>query len=91
VQWSADGKYLYVSLSSQYSVAGSTARTYVVPIPHGVGLFDWPESGMDGAGDKQLAGIRSIPQADIAPGPDPQTYAFASAVFQGNLFRIPLH
>jgi Tol biopolymer transport system component/predicted Ser/Thr protein kinase len=91
VQWSADGKYLYVSLSSQYSVAGSTARTYVVPIPHGVGLFDWPESGMDGAGDKQLAGIRSIPQADISPGPDPQTYAFASAVFQGNLFRIPLH
>jgi hypothetical protein len=91
VQWSADGKFVYVSAASRGSAAVSAARTYIVPIPHGVGLFDWPESGMDGAGDKQLAGIRSIPQADIAPGPDPQTYAFASAVFQGNLFRIPLH
>jgi Tol biopolymer transport system component/predicted Ser/Thr protein kinase len=91
VQWSADGKYMYVSLTSRLSAAESNARTYIVPIPHGVGLFDWPESGMDGAGDKQFAGIQSIPQADIAPGPDPQTYAFASAVFQGNLFRIPLH
>jgi len=91
VKWSADGKYIYVTLTSRYSAPGSTTRTYIIPIPHGTGAFDWPESGMDAAGDKQLAGIRSIPQADIAPGPDPQTYAFASAVFQGNLFRIPLH
>jgi Tol biopolymer transport system component/predicted Ser/Thr protein kinase len=91
VQWSADGKYLYVSLTSQYSAAGSATRTYIIPIPHGAGAFDWPESGMDGASAQQLAGIRSIPRSDIAPGPDPQTYAFASAVFQGNLFRIPLH
>jgi len=91
VQWSADGKYMYVSLTSPYSAAGSTARSYIVPIPHGAGAFDWPESGLDRAGKEQLAGIQSIPQAAIAPGPDPQTYAFASAAFQGNLFRIPLH
>jgi len=91
VQWSADGKYMYVSPTSRVSAAGSNARTYIVPIPHGAGNFDWPKSGMDGAGEAQLAGIRSIPQSDLSPGPDPETYAFANAVFQGNLFRIPLH
>jgi hypothetical protein len=40
---------------------------------------------------EQLAGFRSIPQDNISPGPDPQTYAFTTAAFHGNLFRIPLH
>jgi Tol biopolymer transport system component len=90
VQWSADGKYMYVSLATR-SEPGSTAHTYIVPIPHGAGLFDWPKSGMDSAGDEQLAGIQWIPWGNIAPGPDPQTYAFTNAGFHWNLFRIPLH
>ncbi len=90
-QWSADGKYMYVTPTSRYSAAGSTVHTYIVRIPHGVGLVDLPASGIDLATDEELAGIQSIPQADMSPGPDPQTYAFATATFQGNLFRIPLH
>jgi len=85
-----DGKYMYVSLATR-SEPGSTAHTYIVPIPHGAGLFDWPKSGMDSAGDEQLAGIQWIPWGNIAPGPDPQTYAFTNAGFHWNLFRIPLH
>jgi Tol biopolymer transport system component len=91
VQWSADGKYMYVSPTSRFSAVGSTGRTFVIPTPHGPGAMDLPPVGLDLATDKQLAGIRTIPQGDMSPGPDPQTYAFADAAFQGNLFRIPLH
>jgi len=91
VQWSADGKYMYVSLTSRFSAADSRNHTDVIRLPHGFGLLDLPASGIDRASEAELAGIQSIPHADMSPGPDPQTYAFASAAFQGNLFRIPLH
>ncbi len=91
VQWSADGKYMYVSLTSRFSRAESTKPTYIIRIPHGFGLLNLPASGIDRASEAELTGIQSIPQADVSPGPDPQTYAFTSAAFQGNLFRIPLH
>jgi Tol biopolymer transport system component/predicted Ser/Thr protein kinase len=92
VQWSGDGKFIYVSTTSRSSATGSTKLTYIIPIPHGFGLLKLPASGIDGASEAELAGIQSIPQGpDIAPGPDPQTYAFTRSAFQGNLFRIPLH
>jgi len=91
VQWSADGKYLYVSHTGRLSAPAFTKHTYIIPIPHGFGLLDLPADGIDLATEEHLAGIQSIPQADMSPGPDPQTYAFATAAFQGNLFRIPLH
>jgi hypothetical protein len=82
---------MYVSATSRFSRAASTKHTYIIRIPHGFGLLNLPASGIDGANEAELAGIQSIPQGDVSPGPDPQTYAFASAAFQGNLFRIPLH
>ena len=91
VQWSADGKYMYVSLTSRFSVAESSTPTDVIPIPHGFELLDLSASGIDLASEAELTGIRSLSHGDISPGPDPQTYAFTSAAFQGNLFRIPLH
>ncbi len=91
VQWSADGKYMYVSTTSRFSAETSGKRTYIIRIPHGFGLLKLPASGIDGASETELAGIQSIPQADVSPGPDPQTYAFTRSAFQGNLFRIPLH
>ena len=91
VKWSADGKYLYVSPTGRFSASESTLPSYVIPIPHGVERLDLPASGIDLASKEHLAGLQSIPQGNISPGPDPQTYAFTSATFQGNLFRIPLH
>jgi eukaryotic-like serine/threonine-protein kinase len=91
VQWSADGKYLYVSPVSRFSAQESTLPTYIIPIPHGVERLDLPASGIDWANQQQLASLQSIPQANMSPGPDPQTYAFTITAFQGNLFRIPLH
>ena len=55
------------------------------------GFWICRHTGSTCATKEQLAGIQSIPQADMSPGPDPQTYAFARQAFQGNLFRIPLH
>jgi len=81
-RWSADGKYMYVT---------TNASTYVVPIPRGVGAVDWPANGIDVASHEELARFQLIPQSQMSPGPDPQTYAYATAAFQGNLFRIPLH
>jgi hypothetical protein len=89
-QWSADGKYLYVA-GTPGRFAISAGLTHVIPMPHGFGSLDLPASGIDLATDKQLAGYQSIRESVVSPGPDPQTYAFASAAFQGNLFRIPLH
>ncbi len=90
VQWSADGKYLYVTeTTARY--ATSAGLTYVIPMPHGFGHLDLPASGIDAATDEQLAGFQSIREGVVSPGPDPQTYAFTNAAFQGNLFRIPLH
>jgi serine/threonine protein kinase/Tol biopolymer transport system component len=90
VQWSADGKYMYVALTSRFS-APTGKHTYIIRIPHGFRLLDLPASGIDRASEAELAGIQSIPQGDMSPGPDPQTYAFTNTTFQGNLFRIPLH
>jgi hypothetical protein len=89
-QWSADGKYLYVA-GTPGRFAISAGLTHVIPMPHGFGSLDLPASGIDLATDKQLAGFQSIHEGVVSPGPDPQTYAFTHAAFQGNLFRIPLH
>jgi eukaryotic-like serine/threonine-protein kinase len=91
VRWSADGKYLYVSPVTRFSATESALPTYIIPIPHGVERLDLPASGIDWANQTQLAGLQSIPQGNMSPGPDPQTYAFTITAFQGNLFRIPLH
>jgi Tol biopolymer transport system component len=86
VKWSPDGKYLYLTTGDPRRSQG---QTYIIPIPRGIGLLDLPRDGLDAVG--RLSGMRSIPGTFVAPGPDPQTYAFARPEFRGNLFRIPLH
>jgi serine/threonine protein kinase/Tol biopolymer transport system component len=86
--WSSDGKYLYVTTNNRLTSSG---RTLVVAMPRGFALAELPPEGLDFASDKELAGIQVIPHGQMSPGPDPQNYAFETAAFQGNLFRIPLH
>jgi hypothetical protein len=88
VAWSLDGKLLYVT---PYPIRTSVGRTLVVPLPRGFRRAPLPESGLDRASDEELAGIKVILRGVMFPGPDPDTYAFTTAAFQGNLFRIPLH
>jgi eukaryotic-like serine/threonine-protein kinase len=91
VQWSPDGKFMYVSLTSRVPEAEPAGGTYAIRIPHGFRLLNLPASGMDRASEAELAGIESISKGFLSAGPDPQTYAYTNAAFQGNLFRIPLH
>ncbi len=86
--WSRDGAWLYVT--TQFDPTISAGTTLVFPIPHGMGAPDLSAAGIDTNSDAP-PGIRVIRQAGVAPGPDPDTYAFAKSDFVGNLFRIPLH
>ena len=88
VSWAPDEKYLYVTTITRIIGAG---RTYVVPLPRGFAQAQLPPGGLDLSSDEALARFQRIPQGPIAPGPDPGTYAYENAVFQGNLFRVPLH
>jgi WD40 repeat protein len=89
VRWSSDGKYLYVTTVGRVTTSGG--RTLVIAMPHGFALADLPRTELDLASDEELAHIQVIRQSLVSPGPDPQNYVFATAAFQGNLFRIPLH
>jgi Tol biopolymer transport system component len=88
VQWSSDGKYLYLTTNSRLTSSG---RTLVVATPRGFALAEWPPAGLDVASDEELARVQVIRQGLMSPGPDPQHYVFETNAFQGNLFRIPLH
>jgi eukaryotic-like serine/threonine-protein kinase len=88
VHWSYDGKYLYVKSGTRPITSG---RTLVIAMPRGFALADLPPAGLDLASDEELARVQVIRQGQMSPGPDPTTYAFTTAAFQGNLFRIPLH
>jgi hypothetical protein len=88
VGWSRDGKFLYVTTFPRFT---STGRTIMVPMPRGFAQVQVPAVGFDRASDEELAGLRVIRRGAISPGPDPDTYTFTTAAFQGNLFRIPLH
>jgi serine/threonine protein kinase len=96
VKWSLDGKILF--LSTVYSATGNgrntlsnAGRTLVIPVPRGLEEAAIPAVGFSPAPDQELAGIRVIRQEQPAPGFDANTYAYTTAEFQGNLFRIPLH
>jgi hypothetical protein len=50
-----------------------------------------PEGGFQSTEEiVKLPGTRIINGFDVAPGPDPDTYAFPRATVQRNLFRIPI-
>jgi Tol biopolymer transport system component/tRNA A-37 threonylcarbamoyl transferase component Bud32 len=101
VRWSPGGKFLFVTLSRAPSdiknALSASVLTVVVPLPKGLKAAAIPDDGFDAiseddpAGLRTLPGLRAIRQSDIAPGLDPNTYAYTSAEFQGNLFRVPLH
>ena len=65
-------------------------RTLVIPLPRGLAAAAIPEAGFNLASD-EFNGIQVIRQEQISPGFDANTYAYTTAEFQGNLFRIPLH
>ena len=89
VEWSLDGKTLYVATDTSESTEGLTVA---IPLPPGKLLPDLPVSGITSRADRlNLPGIQVLPRGNLRPGPDPSTFVFTKHEFQGNLFRIPLH
>ena len=89
LQWSADGRTLYLATDTSESTAGTTLA---IPLPPGKPLPDWPVSGINSRADRlDVPGIKRLGRGNLRPGPDPSTYVFTKHDFQGNLFRIPLH
>jgi serine/threonine protein kinase len=95
VKWSRDGKILFLSVQRTPGIGRSTlsnaGRTLVIPLPRGLEEAAIPAAGFSPGSDQELAGIRVIRQEQPVPGFDADTYAYTTAEFQGNLFRIPLH
>jgi DNA-binding winged helix-turn-helix (wHTH) protein/Tol biopolymer transport system component len=83
VDWSKDGKFLYVTQPQ--------GKTAAVPLRAGETLPKLPPSGLDGL-DVLAAfpGARLVEAGRISPGPDPALYAYVRAAVHRNLFRIPL-
>ncbi|HUA86902.1 MAG TPA: protein kinase [Bryobacteraceae bacterium] len=82
--WSPDGAFFYVTPNPTPALGG---RTLVLPVRRAAGLPALPQSGLSTNADEEYPVIRQ----EVAPGPDPKTYAFVKSEFAGNLFRIPLH
>jgi Tol biopolymer transport system component len=86
--WSPDGRFIYVELERKSRT--SPGRTMVLPVLPDTGLPDLPEAGIDPASPPlQIRGSRIVELTEIAPGLDPDTYAYVKENVQRNLFRIP--
>ena len=94
VHWSSDGKTLFVGLgrspTDRRNSLSTAGRTLVIPLPRGLAA-SVPEGGFRLDAPQQPSGVRVIPLEEVSSAFDAGTYAYTTAEFQGNLFRIPLH
>jgi len=89
VRWAPDGKFLYVVYGSRSGM--ESAKTYALPLRSGRALPSLPAGGIQSEADlARLPGARAVPGGDIAPGPNPSTYAFPRVSAQRNLYRVPV-
>jgi eukaryotic-like serine/threonine-protein kinase len=85
VQWSSSGDSLWISAG-----AVPDGRTYIVPVPKGNALPPFPEGGFHS--EKEVAALPGARRLDAegAPGPSIDSYAFERHTIQRNLYRIPI-
>jgi len=85
--WSADGRWMYVTLLRGSGLDESIA----VPLAPGVVFPDVPLAGADSpAAWLALPGARRIDHIRIAPMRDPSSYVFTKQDELRNLFRVPI-
>ena len=81
-RWTPDGRLLHLMVHH---------LTYVVPLPPGRMLPSLPTGGFQSEAEiRGIPGVRVIDNADVAPGPVPDMYAFSREIVQRNLYRIPV-
>jgi DNA-binding winged helix-turn-helix (wHTH) protein/Tol biopolymer transport system component len=88
VNWSANGKFLYIGVERPSRT--STGKTAAIPIPAGGTFPNLPPSGIRLEDALSIPGARAIFGFNISPGPDPSVFAYVKTTVHRNLFRIPL-
>jgi serine/threonine protein kinase len=91
LNWSPDGKRIYLEWGKLGMSVRAAGVTYVIPLSPGEMLPKIIRDGLRSEEDlAKLPGVQVIGAADIAPGPTPDIYAFSREITQRNLFRIPI-
>lgn len=89
VSWSSDRKFFYIGLSPNSHTTRGT--TLAIPLPAGKTLPKLPVLGFRGPEDgKALPGTRVLDGWFLAPGPDPNTFAYVKTTMHRNIYRIPV-
>ena len=85
LQWSSSGDSLWISAG-----VVPDGHSYIVPLPRGETLPRVPEGGFHSEEEvAALPGARKL-EAEGAPGPSLNIYAFERHTIQRNLYRIPI-
>jgi hypothetical protein len=86
VQWSSDGRRLYVSTEGAFSPSSLVVPidTTQAPPKTLMAILAAADKG------KRPSEIEYIERPEIGPGPNPSVYAFTRRDVQRNLFRIPI-
>ena len=88
--WSPDGRYLSLQIADK-SGQNNNARTAFIPLSPGKTLPRLtPALVHNPAGWAKMPGVKVVEGINIAPGPDPSTYAYVKPSVHANLYRIPL-
>jgi eukaryotic-like serine/threonine-protein kinase len=90
VAWSPGGRYVYIEIVPA-SRENPSGRTAAIPVPPGKSFPAIPPAEVYHAEEwAKIPGVKIVERDNIAPGPDPSTYAYIQASVHANLYRIPL-
>jgi hypothetical protein len=88
MNWSPDGKFLYVGI--QPDSLTDPGKTLAIPLAAGQILPAIPESGVESLDSSRFPGARMINGYNVSPSPDLSIFAYVKTTMHRNLFRIPL-
>jgi hypothetical protein len=87
VTWASSAQNIYLSFER---MPGEKGRTFVIPFQGSLPEI-FTTKGVNTAEDlKDIPGLRTIENAEVAPGPDAETYAFRKTSVHRNIYRVPL-
>ena len=87
LNWPRDQRALFMSFSGSNETGRST---YVLRLPPGRALPDFPPNGVSEDEVKKMPVLATIDAGGVHPGPTASVYAFQREVVQRNLHRISL-